>query len=163
MSHLSVRTLISDVAKNLSDSVQFGYGRRSEFNLITNKRYPYIWLLPLTAGRRFPGVEGTKTKTWNIQMVFLDVDKADADQDQTTEIHDTLDVWVDRFLESLDDWAYRSTDTVGFVTIQNDNQQPFYKDDAGIHSGWLVTFQMVVSDDFTYCTPENVSLYAGDI
>lgn len=163
MSHLSVRTLIEDVAKSLADNLQFGYGRRSEFNQITNKRYPYIWLLPLTGGRRFLNEEGTKTKLWNIALLFLDLDKADSNEKQTAEIHDKLDIFVDRFMENLDTWALRATDEVGYVTIRNDNQQPFFKDDTDITSGWLVTFQMQVSDDFSYCTPENVELYAGNL
>lgn len=163
MSHKSVRLLLEDVAKSLSDKVQFGYGRRSEFNMIENKRYPYIWLLPLTAGRRFINDDGTRTKTWNVAIVFLDADAADADAKQTEKIHDELDETVDKYLQRLDDWFYNSTDIVGTITLRNDNQQSFYKDDAGIHSGWLVTFQLTTSDDFLYCTPENVNLYAGNI
>lgn len=163
MSHLSVRTLLCDVARSLDDSVQFGYGRRSEFNMIESKKYPYIWLLPLAGSRRFINNNTTKTRTWNVQLVFLDVDKADANEDQTTEIHDTLDLMVARYMQALDDWYERSYDTVGALTIQNDSQQPFYKDDAGIHSGWLLTFQLVVSDDFNYCVEPNISLYAGNI
>lgn len=162
MSHLSLRTLIEDVAKSLSDKVQFGYGRRSEFNAITNKRYPYIWLLPLTASRRYPGVDGTKTKLWNVALVFLDLDKADSNEKQTAKIHDELDVMVDRFLESLDTWDMRSEDVIGSFEITNDNQQPFFKDDTDINSGWLLTLQVELSDDFDYCRPEYVNLY-GDI
>lgn len=163
MSHQSVRLLLHDVAKSLSDKVQFGYGRRSEFNMIENKRYPWIWLLPLSAGRRFINDDGTKVKAWNVAIVFLDQDDADANEKQTEKILDTLDLTVDQYLQRLDDWFERSDDIVGAVTMRNDNQQPFYKDDADIHSGWLVTFQLTVSDDFDYCTPDNVELYAGNI
>ena len=163
MSHKSVRLLLKDVAKSLSDKVQFGYGRRSEFNLIDQKRYPYIWVLPLTAGRRFINNDGTKTKTWNVAIVFLDQDTADADAKQTEKIHDNLDTFVDQYLQRLDDFAQQSTDVIGEVTIRNDNQTPFYKDDADIHSGWLVTFQLTVSDDFEYCVPDNINIYAGNI
>lgn len=163
MSHQSVRLLLEDVAKSLSDKVQFGYGRRSEFNMIENKRYPYIWLLPLSASRRFINDDGTRTKTWNVAIVFLDADRADANAKETERIHDEQDLVVDKYLQALDDWFERSYDTIGPVTLRNDNQQPFYKDDAGIHSGWLLTFQLTVSDDFNYCTPENVDLYAGNI
>lgn len=162
MSHLSVRTLLEDVAKSLADKMQFGYGRRSEFNLIENKRYPYIWLLPLTGGRRYRD-NPTKTKTWNIAILFLDMDEADNDDKQTAKIHDELDFLLDRYMENLDTWDLRESDTVGTTTIRNDNQQPFYKDDSDINSGWLLTFQLEVSDDFIYCTPENIELYAGNL
>ena len=162
MSHLAIRSLIRDVAKSLSDKIQFGYGRRSEFNFIEKKRYPFIWMLPLNASGRFR-TSPTKTKTWNVALLFLDEDEADSNADQSTKILDDRDAVVDRFTQALDDWYERSYDTVGAFTIQNDNQQPFYKDDSDIHTGWLLTFQIVVSDDFDYCTPENVDLYAGNI
>jgi len=91
------------------------------------------------------------------------MDKADSNADQSTKILDDRDLIVDRFTQALDDWYERSYDEVGAITIQNDTQQPFYKDDTDINTGWLLTFQMVVSDDFNYCTPENVDLYAGNI
>jgi hypothetical protein len=81
MSHASVKLLLQDVAKSLADNVQFGYGRRSEFNMNEKKRYPFIWLLPLTASRRFTGNNNpTKTRTWNVNIVFMDQDRADANE-----------------------------------------------------------------------------------
>lgn len=164
MSHLSVRTLLYDVAKNLADNQQFGYGRRSEFNMIENKSYPYIWLLPLTASRRFISTDNlTRTMTWNCALVFLDMDSADAKEDQSDKLLDEQYETAQKYMQALDDWSYRSSDTLGPVTIQNDLMAPFYKDDSGIHTGWLVTFQMVVSDNFEYCSPENVELYSGNL
>lgn len=164
MSHKNVRLLLESVAKSLSDNTQFGYGRRSEFNMIEGKSYPYIWLMPLTAGRRFIGNNNpTKTKTWNIAMLFLDVDRADANEKESERIHDEQDEVVDRYLQRLDDWSQTSQDILGDITIQNDNQTPFYKDDSGIHTGWFVTFQVVVSDNFLYCVPDNIAIYAGNI
>ena len=163
MSHASVKLLLHDVAKSLADNVQFGYGRRSEFNMISQPRYPYIWLLPLTASRRYTGDNPTKTKVWNVALVFLDLDKADANERESEKILDEQDTTADKYMQRLDDWYERSDDIIGAFQITNDNYQPFYKDDAGIHTGWLVTFQMQVSDDFFYCSPENVELYAGDI
>lgn len=131
--------------------------------MIEDKRYPFRWLLPLSGGRRFINDDGTRTKTWNVALLFLDADTADADAKETEKIHDEQDSVVDKYLQRLDDWFERSDDIIGAATIRNDNQQPFYKDDAGIHSGWLLTFQLTVSDDFLYCYPENVDLYAGNI
>ena len=82
-------------------------------------------------------------------------DEFDASADKTNILHDETDLAVDAFLERLDIWSQTSNDIVGAVTIQSVTQQPFYKDQAGIYSGWLVRFQLVTSDDFEYCTPEN--------
>lgn len=163
MSHRSVRLLLEDVAKSLADNIQFGYGRRSEFNMIEGKSYPYIWLMPLTGGRRFINNNTTKTKTWNVAILFLDVDRADANEKESERIHDEQDDTVDKYLQRLDDWSQTSKDILGDLTIQNDNQVPFYKDDSGIHTGWFVTFQIVVSDQFEYCTPDNIDIYSGNI
>lgn len=96
-------------------------------------------------------------------IVFLYQDEADSNAKQTENILDVSDPVVDAYLQRLDDWFERSDDIVGAATIRNDNQQPFYKDDAGIHSGWLLTFQITVSDDFNYCVEDNINLYAGNI
>jgi hypothetical protein len=163
MSHASVRLLLEDVAKSLSDKTQFGYGRRSEFNMMQEKRYPWIWCLPLSAGRQFIDNNQTRTKTWDVALVFLDQDDSDANEVQSAHILDDQDSIVDRYMHALDEWYMRSYDTLGAFTIQNDRQVPFYKDDADIHTGWLVTFQMIVNADFEYCRPDNIELYAGNI
>ena len=165
MSHASIRLLLHDVAKSLADKVQFGYGRKSEFNMIQGPTYPYIWLLPLTAGGSFRDNPNnlTRTKRWNVAILFLGNDESDANADHSAHVLDDMDVLLSRFTHTLDDWYLREADTFGTFTIENDNQTPFYKDNADIQTGWLLTFQMVVSDDFDYCSPENVELYAGNI
>lgn len=163
MSHQSVRLLLQDVAKSLADNIQFSAGRHSEFNMIPNKSYPWIWLLPITAQPDFAvnSVEHYQ-KTWNIALMFFDKDAFDATQGPSNDILDQQDETVDKFIHRLNDWSYKLSDTVGAITLRGFNQQPFYKDDAGIHTGWLLTFQMVVPDDFEYCTPDNIAIYAAD-
>jgi hypothetical protein len=160
MSHLSVRTLLEDVAKSLADNIHFDAGRESEFNNLKEKEERYIWLLPMTASPTFSD-NGTRYKNWNIALLFMQKDDFDASAKETTLIHDTQDQVVDTFLRRLDDWAYTSKDTVGFISISGVNQVPFYKDQAGVYSGWLVRLTAQVSDDFFYCTPDNERIYAG--
>lgn len=159
--HLSVRLLLQDVAKSLADNIQFGYGRHSEFNILQGVSYPWRWLLPMTAQPQFAvnDVEHYQ-KVWNIAMLFFDKDAFDANAPMSTEILDAQDAGVDAFIHRLNDWSMKLQDTVGAITLRGFNQQPFYKDDAGIHTGWLLTFQIITPDDFVYCTPENVDIYA---
>jgi hypothetical protein len=149
MSHLSVRTLLEDVAKSLADNIHFDAGRESEFNNLKEKEERYIWLLP------------TRSKFWAVSILFMQEDKFDASAEQTNLIHDTQDVVVDSFMQRLDDWSQTSQDLVGEVSITNFSQLPFYKDQAGVYSGWLVRFTLQVSDNFQYCTPDNERIYAG--
>lgn len=161
MSHKSIRLLIRDVVKSLSDNVQFGYGRRSDFNLVKNKRYPIVWLLPLTASTILNSSDTPRTKTWNCILVVLDLNKAGDTERQFDDILDEMDDLGDKIIQRIDDWYQSEKDIVGTLTIQNINQTTIIKEDAAIDSGWLYTFQMITSDDFSYCTPDNVELYDG--
>ena len=159
MSHHSVRLLLEDVAKSLADNISFSGGRESEFNNLKTKESRYIWLLPMTAN--FPISDTTRTKTWNIALLFMDVDRFDASNKETNIIHDELDVVVDKFIHRLDDWSQTQNDTVGAITLSGVRQSPFFKDQAGVVSGWRVDFTMQVPDDFTYCVDDNIRIYAG--
>ena len=86
-------------------------------------------------------------------------DQFDASAEQTNIIHDATDLAVDKFIQRLDDWSMTEQDNVGDVTIENVRQDPFYKDQAGVYSGWLVRFNLITPDDFIYCTPENIAIY----
>lgn len=161
MSHQSVRLLLRDVSNSLADNIEFKGGRESEFNNLQSKATQYRWLLPLTAVSS-PSTQTSRTKTWSVNILFLAEDKFDASAEQTNDIHDKTDLAVDRFLQRLDDWSQTSRDLVGQITINGISQTPFYKDQAGVYSGWLVRFNLVTSDDFTYCTPDNIDIYAGN-
>jgi hypothetical protein len=162
MSHKSVVSLIEDVSKSLSDAVQFGYGRRSDFNNLRDKAEQIIWLLPLNATPIFNNNGNTETfqKTWNIILVFLAIDKTDSNHDDYKKILDSMDELLDKFIIRLNDYSMNSHDVVGAVTLRNFQQLNQIKGDADILTGWILSFQMTVSDDFNYCTPENVNLYA---
>ena len=162
MSHRSVVQLIKDSATSLGDNIQFGYGRRSDFNLIENPASPWIWLLPLTSnpGYTVNNVENYQ-KTWNCIVVFLERDRPDSNEKEYKPILDSMDELLDKFINRLNDWSFKSTDVVGAVTLRNFQQTPFFKNDSDIFTGWIVSFQMVVSDDFEYCTPDNIAIYAN--
>lgn len=159
MSHKSIRLLIRDVVKSLSDNLQFGYGRRSDFNLVKNKSYPIVWLLPLTASTVLNSSDRSRTKTWNCIIVILDMDKPGDKHKDINVILDEMDDLGDKIIQRIDDWYQSERDIVGTLTLQNINQTTIIKEDAAIDSGWLFTFQMITSDDFAYCVPDNVELY----
>lgn len=162
MSHRSVVSLIEDVSKSLSDAIQFGYGRRSDFNQIPDKRNDIIWLLPLTASPSYTNNEAENyQKTWNVIIVFLSLDPTDSTHTEYKQVLDNTDDLVDRFINRLNDWSMKATDDVGAVTLRNFQQINQIKTDADVFTGWFLSFQMVVSDDFEYCTPANVELYAN--
>jgi hypothetical protein len=163
MSHRSVVQLIKDTAVSLADNIQFGYGRRSDFNLQQNPSQPWIWLLPLTANPTYTNNENTENyqKTWNCIVLFARMDESGSTEKESKIILDDTDELADNFINRLNDWAYKSSDTVGPITLRNFQQNPFIKSDSDIFTGWFISFQMVVSDDFDYCTPDNIVLYGN--
>lgn len=162
MSHRSVVTLLQDAAESLSDAIQFGYGRRSDYNLTEKKKNIMVWLLPLTATPAYT-VNNTENyqKTWNCAVFFFQLTPSDTTEKEFTPVLHDLDELVDQFVNRVNDWSMKSADTVGAVTLQNFQQYSVIKENADISTGWLLQFQMTTSDDFHYCTPENVRLYAN--
>jgi hypothetical protein len=163
MSHRSVVQLIKDTAVSIADNIQFGYGRRSDFNLQQNPSQPWIWLLPLTANPTYTNNNNTENyqKTWNCIVLFAAFDESAGTEKETKVILDTTDELADIFINRLNDWSNKTSDTVGAVTLRNFQQNPFIKSDADVFTGWFISFQLVVSDDFDYCTPDNEVLYAN--
>lgn len=161
MSHRSVVQLIKDVAVSLSDDIQFGYGRKSDFNLTQKKRDTFIWMITLTATPTFTNNNNTENyqKTWNVVLYFFRPDQSGSTEIEFKPILDDLDILADRFVQRLNDWSMTSADVVGAVTLRNFQQTPYIKDTAEIYTGWFLSFQMVTSDDFDYCKPENVAIY----
>jgi len=89
-------------------------------------------------------------------------DHFDANAEQTNTLHDIVDLQVNAFFQRLDDWSQTSQDDVGDISISNIRQEPFYKEQAGVYSGWEASFQLTTPDDYIYCTPDNIAIYAGN-
>jgi hypothetical protein len=162
MSHLSVRTLLEDVAKSLADNIHFDAGRESEFNNLKEKEREYLWLLPIAATPRF-AVNDTHNymKVWSCSLLFMEQDKFDANNNQSNEILDRQDILVDKFMNRLNDWSQTQQDTTGDISIRSVRQLPFFKEQAGVMTGWKLDFQLEVPDSFEYCTDDNQRIYAG--
>lgn len=160
MSHQSLRLLIRDAAQSVGDNIQFGYGRRSDYNLINLKSFPFVWLLPLTSSASFVNNNSDiYQKTWNVVLIFIDLDKSDSKETQFDDILDRMDTLVDQVVNRINDWYLHSSDVVGTLTMRNITQNPIIKEDSSINTGWIVTFQVTLSQDFDYCKPENIALY----
>ena len=148
MSHRSIRLFIEDTAKSLRTDVQFTYGRTSDFDVMRDKKYPFITLDPLTSTPQY-AIDGVYNymKSWSCEMAFYQLDKAGSDQKEYSLILDELDLVVDNFLNKLNKYSYDS-DT---ITIQGISQRPFIKATADILTGYLLTFTIQAQDDFDYC------------
>ena len=165
MSHQSVRFLLRDVSNSLADNIEFRGGRESEFNNLLAKglinKMNYRWLLPMAAQPSNLAQNQTRMTTWTIGLLFMKKDTFDASAEQTNTLHDEVYVDVEKYFHRLDDWSQTNQDTVGDIVINNIRHTPFFKEQAGVYSGWRSDFQIVTPDDFIYCTPDNIEIYAG--
>lgn len=151
MSHKGVRLLIEDVAKQLGDDIQFTYARTSDFNILRDKRYPFIALDPLTAVPTFAvNNVSNYVKRWSVQMAFYQLDYEASDQTQYAKILDEMDEYVDNFVNRLNLYAFHRAE-VDEVIITAINQTPFIKATADILTGYLLTFTLETPDSFNYC------------
>jgi len=152
MSHKGIRLLIEDVAKSLGDDIQFTYARTSDFNNLRDKRYPFISLDPLTSVP-FYAIDNTRNymKRWAAQMAFYQLDNESSDQTQYAKILDEMDTYVDNFLNTLNMKATGLCVDSDDILITNMGQQSFIKTTADTLTGWILTLQIEVSDQFNYC------------
>lgn len=150
MGHRSLRLLIEHTAKKLGDDIQFTYARASDFNVLMDKRYPFISLDPITASASYTENSFNYTKTWTCSMAFYEIDNMASTQDEYAILLDSSDVLVDSFIQKLNFF----TDTYegdGEIVITNISQTPFIKATSDILTGFLLTFQVLVPDDWNYC------------
>jgi len=151
MSHKGVRLLIEDVAKSLADDMQFTYARTSDFNVLRDKRYPFIALDPLTSVPTYAVNNSSNyVKRWSAQMAFYQLDHESSDQTQYAKILDEMDGYVDQFLNKLNLYAF-NREGASEILITSISQTPFIKATADILTGYLLTFTIETPDDFNYC------------
>lgn len=149
MSHKSIRLLIEDASKSLADDIQFTYARTSDFNLMRDKKYPFITLDPLQSSPQYATDNNTHNymKSWACTMAFYQLDKEGSDQDEYALILDQMDSYVDKFMNKLNFFTHKSD----HLLLQGISQQPFVKATADVLTGYIVTFTLIAEDDFDYC------------
>jgi len=82
-------------------------------------------------------------------MAFYELDKESSSQEEYALLLDSADVLVDSFIQILN-FSTEDTSTLPIV-ITNISQTPFIKATADILTGFLLTFQVLVPDDWDYC------------
>lgn len=152
MSHKGIRELIEATALSLGDSIQFTYARTSDFNMMRDKKYPYITLDPLSAAPTYADNNVFNyMKTWSVGMGFYQLDKEASTQDEYKKILDDMDTMVDLFINKLNFYSDSQKITSNQFVLTGISQQPFIKATADILTGYLLTFSMQVNDQFNYC------------
>lgn len=150
MSHRSVRLLIESTAKSLADNIQFTYATPSDFDVLRDKKYPFISLSLLSATPQFTDNGVTYIKSWNCQMAFYQLDQKGSSPEDKALILDEMGLLVDKFINKLNLYSTQA-DT---IVISGASQQAFVEAMADILTGHLLTFNLLANDDFDYCADD---------
>lgn len=157
MSHKALRLLIRDTSKSLLDTLEFGYGRGSDFDQVRNKATVVIWLDLLSASPNFANNNVQDyLKEWEVNLTFSELDKSDSIETEYSLILDRMDELVDRFINklngTLDEVGNANELTTQDVILSNFSQFPFVKTLADIRTGYTLSFTVQVPDKFDYCS-----------
>lgn len=152
MSHKGIRLLLEDTAKSLGDDIQFDYGRTSDFNLLRDKRYPFISVSPLTVNAFFAVNNASNySRSYQVQIAFYQLDNDASTQEEYALILDEMADLADKFINKIN--TYIQGDCIGSddLTITGISMQPFIKVTADVLTGYIMTFTAQVADNFNYC------------
>jgi len=148
VSHKSIRKLIQDTALGLQDDIHYSYGKTTDFNQEEKKKLLMVNTSLLTASASYRDNNVSNyMKQWTVQMVFYKFDTEDSTAEDYSKILDETDHLVDRFINDLNMFVYDSDK----IVITSVSQQAVVKVLADILTGHMLTFQMLVNDDFEYC------------
>ena len=147
MSHKAIRLLIEDTVKALQDDIDYTYGRLTDFNQKEKKMFTFVNTSPLEAipGYRSNNNTTNYMKAWGVEMAFVKI--CASNPEKYTEALDEMDALVDSFLNRLNFFELQSDQ----LTVQSVSQSPRINVLADIVTGYVLTFQMLVSDNFDYC------------
>lgn len=156
MTHESVVTLLKDVAKSLGDSVTFGYGALEDFNTLTNKVYPYIWLYPLKG--EFVSGESKLTSSidWECEVNILHEDAVTGAEFETAQAWDKGFKIMEGFVHKLDEFILNPDSTTDInsdlVSLERVRFEAGRKATGDVLTGWKLTFTMRTPTEFAYCS-----------
>jgi hypothetical protein len=91
-------------------------------------------------------------------MIFYGYDKADSSEKEYSLILDQTDELVQKFSRVLqedlltDSNSLIETFQTQNISIDSFNKSPFIKLMADVLTGWVVTFNLTVPDQFDYCS-----------
>lgn len=131
---------------SLRDDIDYTYAKQSDFNQQEKKNFVFVNCAPLSASPGFQtdGVENYM-KLWTVEMIFVKRDSSGSPPEQYTKILDECDELVDRFVNAL------NLLEPGDFTIRSITQRPAIQVLAEILTGYFLSFQLFVSDQFEYC------------
>ena len=156
--HSSIIVLFGDVTKSLSDVLAFGYGAGDDFNSIKNKKYPTVWVDPITGNFDTKDSQVGNTIRWTISVNFVEPDQKTGNEEETARVWSSMFKLMEEWLHKLDQMLVDPQDTTGMriSSQQAEIQSPSFRNRRKITkdlaTGWNLTFTFITQSDFDYCS-----------
>jgi hypothetical protein len=152
MLYKSLYTLLKEAADDLPFDNEFAHGRCSDINIFAdNNKSTLIWLSPLRSTFTFQSQGNRLFSNYTIEIAFYNQDSIDSTNEATRKILETTDKLATKYLLDLNQKVLTSSTISDDVTITNGNKESFIKVTKSILTGQLLTFNILLPDDFDYC------------
>ena len=166
MKREDVRQFLKDGADALD--LYFDSGRITEFNSLSDKKFPFAWVESLKTSTEFGGTGATLIDSWSVTIHIAKQDKMDNLQSDYEAIVDECDqiarklIWQYNYILQSTDSTQSATDTLSdnttlkrfaysLITMEGIDREPFIKKHADDLTGVILTFTLNVPDAVNVC------------
>ncbi len=144
--------LLKSVSDNLDFDCEFQQGRASDINIFSdNNKSVLIWCSNFTSTGTFPNQGNRIQRNFTVELAFYQQDLIDSTNDDVRGILETTDKIVLNYLLDLNTQIADIDNAAYDIEVLNIAQQPFVKVFTHVLTGHVVTFNIVLPDNFNYC------------
>lgn len=161
MNYKAVYQFLHDISQSLDLTVKFFHGRKEFLNLTSSDKPLYIYSLPFTSSGSLTEATQQVNETWQVNLIFYMQDQEDSSIDQNNEdgLQDEIRILTiaenaaSKFIHFVNENELSDdlSDAADKLTLVSFSKNPAIKDTAQILTGFLVTLNLLVPDDFDYC------------
>jgi hypothetical protein len=152
MLYKSLYNLLKEVADDLPLDNEFNHGRGSDLNIFAdNNKSTLIWMSPLRASGSFPNQTNRLFRNYTVELFFYNQDDISGSNDDTRAILELTDKLATKYILDLNQKVLDDDNISDDVTITNISEEAVIKVNKQILTGQLLTFNILLPDDFDYC------------
>jgi hypothetical protein len=152
MLYKSLYNLLKEVADDLPFDNEFNHGRGSDLNIFAdNNKSTLIWMSPLRASGSFPNQTNRLFRNYTVELFFYNQDDISGSNDDTRAILELTDKLATKYILDLNQKVLDDDNISDDVTITNISEEAVIKVNKQILTGQLLTFNILLPDDFDYC------------
>jgi len=161
MNYNALYKFLRDISQSLDLSVKFFHGRKEILNLTSPNRPLYIYSLPFTSSGSLTATTMQVNEVWQANLIFYMQDQGDSaiDQNQENSMQAEIEILTivenaaSKFIHYVNENELNEDLSLAAdkLTINSFTKSPAIKDTAQMLTGFLVTLNLLVPDDFDYC------------